>query len=167
MGFWIAGPYTLWTYVDVLVLGASGTFAAGALAGLACARRAPVESRTMAPMEYALLIYLPEAWERLSDEERASYYEEYARMRDEPGWLGGAELQSVDRARTVRVEGGETLISDGPFADTKEVFGGYFLFDAEDIESAARFAAKAPAARIGGSVEVRTIERRYAPRAHR
>jgi hypothetical protein len=111
-------------------------------------------------MEYALLIYVPEAWNELSDDERASLYQEYAKLSETPGYMGGAELEPVERAVTVRVRDGETLATDGPFADTKEVFGGYYLFAADDIQSVIEIAAKVPAARIGGSVEVRPIVHR-------
>ncbi len=66
----------------------------------------------------------------------------------------------VEKATTIRVKDGETLVTDGPFADTKEVFGGYYLFEADDLEAAIRIAARIPAARIGGSVEVRPIVHR-------
>jgi len=108
-------------------------------------------------MDYALLIYVPEAWAEMSEEERAALYDEYAKLRETPGFLGGAELAPVDSAVTVRVKGEETLATDGPFADTKEIFGGYYLFSADDIETVVDIAAKMPAARIGGSVEVRPI----------
>jgi hypothetical protein len=111
-------------------------------------------------MEYALLIYVPDAWEQLSEQEREALYREYAAIRETPGFIGGAELEPVEKATTVRVKDGETLTTDGPFADTKEVFGGYYLFEADDLEAAIRIAARIPAARIGGSVEVRPIVHR-------
>ena len=69
----------------------------------------------------------------------------------------GAAVQPAHTATTVRVHAGETLVTDGPFADTKEVFGGYYLFEADDLDSAIEIAARIPAARLGGSVEVRPI----------
>jgi hypothetical protein len=76
-------------------------------------------------MEYALLIYVPKVWEQLPEEEREALYREYAALREAPGFIGGAELEPAGKATTVRVKSGETLITDGPFADTKEVFGGF------------------------------------------
>lgn len=111
-------------------------------------------------MEYALLIFVPDAWEQLSKEEREALYREYAAIREIPGFIGGAELEPVEKATTVRVKAGETLITDGPFADTKEVFGGYYLFEADDLDAVIRIAARIPAARIGGSVEIRPIVHR-------
>jgi hypothetical protein len=57
----------------------------------------------------------------------------------------------------VRVQGAETLVTDGPFANTKEVFGGYFLFDADNLDAALEIAARIPAARLGGAVEIRPV----------
>ncbi len=111
-------------------------------------------------MEYALLIYVPDAWEQLPDEEREALYREYASLREAPGFIGGAELEPPGEATTVRVKGGEILTTDGPFADTKEVFGGFYLFEADDLEAVLQIAARIPAARIGGSVEVRPIVHR-------
>ena len=74
--------------------------------------------------------------------------------------VGGEQLQPVETATTVRVEGGDTLTTDGPFADTKEILGGFFLVEADDIDAALQLAARIPAARLGGSVEVRPIVER-------
>jgi hypothetical protein len=60
----------------------------------------------------------------------------------------------------VRVKDGETLLSDGPFAETKEVFGGFYLIDVPDLDRAVAFAARIPSVRLGGSVEVRPIVER-------
>jgi hypothetical protein len=109
-------------------------------------------------MQYALLIYeAPAAYEPLGDEQRRALTEEYMALRDDPGMLGGAKLQPVETATTIRVQDGATLVSDGPFADTKEVFGGYFLYEADDVAAAIEIASRIPAARLGGSVEVRPI----------
>ena len=72
-------------------------------------------------------------------------------------WSDGARLKPVETATTVRVADGEALITDGPFADTKEVFGGFYLLEADDLDGALEIAARIPAARLGGSVEVRPI----------
>ena len=110
-------------------------------------------------MQYALLIYAkPGTVEALSPAEREELSREYFALRDEPGMLGGAGLQPVTTATTVRLADGRPLVTDGPFADTKEVFGGYFLVEAGDLDAALEVAARIPAARLGGSVEIRPME---------
>jgi len=73
---------------------------------------------------------------------------------------GGAQLQPPATATTVRVEDGNTLITDGPFVETKEALGGYFLFEADDLDAAIELASRIPAARMGGAVEVRPLVER-------
>ena len=112
-------------------------------------------------MKYALLIYdRRDPWEGLSDDERQSVYGEYFAISQAPGIIGGAQLQPVETATTVRVANGQTLTTDGPFADTKEVFGGYYVLEAHDLDAAIEIAARIPAARMGGSVEVRPVVER-------
>ena len=112
-------------------------------------------------MKYALLIHdKPGAYDALSPSEYESVFGEYFAISQAPGVYGGAQLQGVETATTVRVHDGETLTTDGPFADTKEVFGGYYLLDADDLDKAIELAARIPAARMGGSVEVRPIVER-------
>ena len=106
------------------------------------------------------MVNVPPLWAELPDHERAALYREYEALREEPGYRGGAELLLEQTAVTVRVQNGEVLTTDGPFADTKEVFGGYYLFEADDLDSMVALAARIPAARIGGSVEVRPIQHR-------
>jgi len=109
-------------------------------------------------MEYALLIYeKPGAYEGLSDDERQALIAEYWALRDDPRVIAGAGLRPVETATTVRVHDGDALVTDGPFADTKEVFGGWYVVQAEDIDAAIEIAARCPAARLGGSVEVRPV----------
>jgi hypothetical protein len=109
-------------------------------------------------MKYALLIYTNGGqFESMSAEERAAISREYFAIRDEPGCYDGARLQPAEMATTVRVQAGETVTTDGPFADTKEVFGGYYLFELDNLDAALEVAARVPAARLGGSVEVRPI----------
>jgi hypothetical protein len=109
-------------------------------------------------MQYALLIYeAPGAYDRFSDEERRAVSAEYLALRDDPRVIGGARLKPVETATTVRVPDGEPLITDGPFADTKEVFGGFYVLEADDLDAALELAARIPAARLGGSVEVRPM----------
>ena len=77
------------------------------------------------------------------------------------GLLVAAEaLQPVETATTVRVEGGQTLLTDGPFLDAKEHLGGYFLVEADELDAALELAARVPAARMGGAVEVRPLVER-------
>ena len=66
-------------------------------------------------------------------------------------------MQSPETATTVRVEDGKTLTTDGPFVAVKEALGGYFFFDADDLDAAIELAARVPAARMGGAVEVRPV----------
>lgn len=109
-------------------------------------------------MQYALLIYTkPGSDEDLSEEEAAAVTSEYFALREESGFLDGGRLAPVHTATTVRVQDGQVLTTDGPFADTKEVFGGYYIFEADDLDRALELAARVPAARMGGSVEVRPL----------
>ncbi|HEX4212261.1 MAG TPA: YciI family protein [Candidatus Dormibacteraeota bacterium] len=109
-------------------------------------------------MEYAILIYeRPGSYDGLSDQEARAISAEYYAIRRDARVVGGGHLSPVDTATTVRVEGGETMITDGPFADTKEVFGGYFLLQADDLDVAVELAGRIPAARMGGSVEIRSL----------
>jgi hypothetical protein len=111
-------------------------------------------------MKYMLLIYGNDTeWEQRSDEEKAAIYAEYGAVSESTGILGGAELQPATTATTVRVQNGDTLTTDGPFADSKEVLGGYFLFEADDLDSAIEIASRIPAARHG-AVEVRPVVER-------
>ncbi len=109
-------------------------------------------------MQYALLIYSkPGAAEALSADEQEAVHREYMDIRQVPGMIGGAALHPVETATTVRVQDGQTLVTDGPFADTKEIFAGYYLFEADDLDQATEIAARIPAVRLGGSVEIRPV----------
>lgn len=70
---------------------------------------------------------------------------------------GGAGLRPPAESTTVRVRDGQVLLTDGPFADTKEVFGGFYVFDVDDVDVALEIAKRIPAIRLGGSVEVRPL----------
>jgi hypothetical protein len=111
-------------------------------------------------LKYALLIY-PAAGstplEELDPREQAALRDEYMAIRGESDVLAGEGLQPTDTATTVRVDGGTTLTTDGPFADTKEHLGGFFIVEAENIDRALELAARVPAARMGGAVEVRPV----------
>ena len=109
-------------------------------------------------MKYAMLIYpKPGSHEGLGDEEAEALTAEYLALRDDSRCVGGAHLQPGDTATTVRHGGVEYLITDGPFADTKEVLGGYYVLDASDLDAALEFAQRIPAVRLGGAVEVRPL----------
>jgi hypothetical protein len=109
-------------------------------------------------MQYALLIYSkPGAIEALGDDERAAIHREYLAIKQEPGIVGGASLHSVETATSVRVQDGRTLVTDGPFADTKEIFGGLYLLEAADLDQATKVASRIPAARLGGVIEIRPV----------
>jgi hypothetical protein len=101
-----------------------------------------------------------EEFERLSEDERQAIVEEYLALRDSPGFLSGAQLQPVETATTVRVQNGEALLTDGPFVDAKEHVGGFFVVDVDDLDAALEIAARIPAARMGGAVEVRPLVER-------
>ncbi len=116
-------------------------------------------------MKYALLVYTDQAaWAGMSEEEalaaRAAslprwfaLFEELAKV--DPG-VAGHELEAALDARTVRVRSDERLVTDGPFAETKELIGGIFILEAPDLDEAIRLAALIPAAEYG-SIEVRPI----------
>jgi hypothetical protein len=109
-------------------------------------------------MRYAVLIYeKPGAYGGFSDDERRAVSGEYLELARDPRCTGGARLQGVETATTVRVQDERALVTDGPFADTKEVFGGFYVLDADDLDAALEFAGRIPAARLGGSVEVRPL----------
>jgi hypothetical protein len=109
-------------------------------------------------MKYALLIYpKPGSHEALGEDEATSVSAEYWAFRDDPRCVGGAHLQPVETATTVRGDGGKALITDGPYADTKEVLGGYFVFEASNLDEALEVAQRVPAVRLGGAVEVRPL----------
>ena len=112
-------------------------------------------------MKYALLIYeKPGALDGVGEAERKGMYGEYMALRGDPRCVDGAQLEPVTTATTVRVQNGSTLTTDGPFADTKEVFGGYYVFEAGNLDEALELAGRIPAARYGGSVEVRPVVER-------
>jgi hypothetical protein len=114
-------------------------------------------------MRYILQIYsnaAPEQFESLPEDEQRAIMGEYLAINEVPGVTGGAQLQPATTATTVRVEDGRTLTTDGPFAETKEALGGYYLLDADDLDAAIELAARIPAARMGGAIEVRPLVER-------
>ena len=109
-------------------------------------------------MKYALLIYpKPGSHQALGEDESRSVSAEYWALREDSRCLGGAHLQPVETATTVRYGGSENLIIDGPYADTKEVLGGYYVLDASNLDEVLEFAQRIPAVRLGGGVEVRPL----------
>jgi hypothetical protein len=116
-------------------------------------------------MKYVMLIhqgdaptpYAPEEWGRLSEEEQQQIFCDYQAINQTPGVTPGAQMQPPEAATTVRVENGQTLTTDGPFVAVKEALGGYFFFEADDLDAALEVAARVPAARLGGAVEVRPL----------
>ena len=116
-------------------------------------------------MRYILLIHQgdsptpqsPEAWATLSEDEQKAVYADYQAINGTPGVTPGLGLDSPETATTVRVQDGKTLTTDGPFVELKEAIGGYLLFEADDLDEAIELAARIPAARLGGAVEVRPI----------
>lgn len=115
-------------------------------------------------MKYMLLIHqgttpLPgtDEWNALSPEEQGAVYASYQEINQTPGVIPGERMDGPDTATTVRVQDGRTLTTDGPFAEIKEAIGGYLFLEADDLDAAIELAAKVPAARMGGGVEVRPI----------
>jgi len=113
-------------------------------------------------MKYMLLIYVnPEFAAQLSEQERTDLFDEVdAIMEDlrESGELvGGEALADPSTTRTVKLHGGLPAITDGPFMESKEQFGGYLTVDCESIERATEIAASWPDVRVGGAMEVRAI----------
>jgi hypothetical protein len=112
-------------------------------------------------MKYALLIHSnDEQWEERSENEQQAIYGEYMAISELPGMFGGAQLEPATSTTTVRVADGRTLATDGPFAETKEALGGFYLFEAPNLDDAIEVAARIPAARFGGAVEVRPLVER-------
>jgi hypothetical protein len=116
-------------------------------------------------MKYMLMIYQgntptpldPDAWATLSDAEQQGIYAAYQAINATPGVTPGIGLQPPETATTVRVRDGKTLTTDGPFVDTKEALNGYLIYEAPDLDAAIELAARIPAARLGGAIEVRPI----------
>ena len=100
----------------------------------------------------------PEEWARLSEDEQRAVYADYKAINETPGVTAAdVQMQPPETATTVRVQDGRTLTTDGPFVETKEALGGYLFFEADDLDAAIGLAARIPAARLGGAVEVRPL----------
>ena len=100
------------------------------------------------------------AWDALSPDEQKAIFGEWGAINQTPGVSPGVQLAPAETATTVRVQDGRTLTTDGPFVETKEALGGYYLFEAGDLDAAIDLAARIPAARMGGAVEVRPLVER-------
>lgn len=116
-------------------------------------------------MQYALLIYqgttpLPgsDAWDALPADEQKQIYADYGALNATPGVTPGLPLGVPEKARTVRVEDGKTIAAEGPYMGAAGTVGGYLVFEAADIDAAIALAARIPAARHGGAIEVRPVE---------
>ena len=112
-------------------------------------------------MKYLLLIYENEAsFAGISEAEQGKIFQEYMDytkgIRKTGNYIGGEALQAISTATTVRVKNGKTLTTDGPFAETREQLGGFYLVEAKDLDEAIKLAAGIPASRTG-SIEVRPI----------
>ena len=116
-------------------------------------------------MKYILLIHQgtaptprdPEEWAKLSEQEQKAVYADYRAINESPGVTPGVQMEAPETATTVRVQEGKTLTTDGPFVAVKEALGGYLLLEADDLDAAIELAARIPAARLGGAVEVRPL----------
>ena len=116
-------------------------------------------------MKYMLMIHQgttptpldPEAWATLSEGEQQAIYAAYKAINEIPGVTPGNGLQPPETATTVRVRDGKTIATDGPFVETKEALYGYLIYEADDLDAAIELAARIPAARLGGAVELRPI----------
>ena len=112
-------------------------------------------------MQYALLIYGDQnGRESMSEEEQGQIFQAYGDFTQDleasGAMKGGEALQPIETATTVRVRNDETLTTDGPFAETKEQLGGFYLIEAGSLDDAIEWAAKIPSAR-GGTIEVRPL----------
>jgi hypothetical protein len=114
-------------------------------------------------MKYMLQIYpggARDEFDSLPEDQQDAVFGEYVAISQAPGVTGGDQLQPASTATTVRVQDGKTLTTDGPFVETKEAMGGYYLLEADDLDAAIELAARIPAARMGGAVEVRPVVER-------
>lgn len=112
-------------------------------------------------MEYMLLIYDRETdWMKMAEKDRGAMFQAYGAftesLKKNGNFRAGNALGPVTSATTVRVRDGKTVTTDGPFAETREQLGGYYLIEAKDLDEAISIAARVPSAR-SGSIEVRPI----------
>ena len=116
-------------------------------------------------MKYVMLIHhgtsplpgTPE-WDRLSEVEQQQVYADWGALNTTPGVTPGLPMGLPENATTVRVADGKVLTTDGPFVAIKEALGGYFVFEADDLDAAIEMASRVPSARLGGAIEIRPSE---------
>jgi len=109
-------------------------------------------------MRYAILVYgVPGAFEQHSQEDQQRVFGEFWGLARGPGVEASGFLPPTETPATVRVNGGDTVVTDGPFAETREVLGGFYVVDVEDAGAALEFAARVPARWVSGAVEVRPL----------
>ncbi|MEA3214396.1 MAG: hypothetical protein QOJ19_552 [Acidimicrobiia bacterium] len=116
-------------------------------------------------MQFGLLIYqgttpLPNTpeWATLSEDEQRAVYADYAAIGQMDNVTPGLPLGLPEKAKTVRVDHGAALVTDGPYVDVKGAIGGFFVLEADHIDAAIALASRIPAARHGGGIEIRPIE---------
>jgi hypothetical protein len=117
-------------------------------------------------MQFVLLIYQgttptpkSDEWKTFSDEEKKTIYAAYEALNKTPGVMPGLPLGLPQDATTVRVQNGKTLTTKGPYVDVRGAVGGYFVLEAENVDAAIKVAARVPAARLGGAIEIRPAEK--------
>jgi hypothetical protein len=120
-------------------------------------------------MKYMLLIHDNESgWGALSEEERQRIMADYRRftedIRRSGQYLAGSQLQPTSTATTVRVRNGKRVVTDGPFAETREQLGGYYLVEAKDLDEAIGLAERLPSAKMG-TIEIRPLAETTVPTA--
>lgn len=118
-------------------------------------------------MQYLLLIYDKESeWGTLTEAQQSAMmkeYQDFTKSINESGhWRASSQLHPVSKATTVRIRDGKKMVTDGPFAETKEQLGGFYLVEAKDLDEAVALAARVPSARFG-SIEVRPLVGRNRP----
>lgn len=125
------------------------------------------EQKGLNQMKYMLLIYHDEpSWDAITETERQQIYADYRKLREQlltsGQFVTGSQLQPISTATSVRVRDGKELVTDGPFAETHEQLGGYFLIEAENLDEATSIAARIPSAKTG-TIEVRPLVETAAP----
>ena len=114
-------------------------------------------------MKYMLQIYgndTREEFQARPEAEQKELYAAWGAINQTPGVTPGAEMDAPATATTVRVQDGETLITDGPFVDVKEALGGIFYLEADNLDAAIELASRIPTARMGGAIEIRPLVQR-------
>ena len=113
-------------------------------------------------MKYAILLYDdPENWENVDEDKMRSLVQDYMAVTARPETYSSAQLQPSETAKTLRMDNGKLLVTDGPFTETKEVLSGFYLVEADSEEQALELAQQIPTlSRMGGVIEVRPIVER-------